>query len=435
MSEVGQRIRELRKFKKMTQQELSNGIVTRGYLSQIEKGLVHPSYDTLKSFAEKLDCNIESFYEEPQNKALILSQVKKKIKYIEGKIESGQFNEVSKSFLDFQTDMDNEDLFDVVDLGIICWIRGNLNEKEQCWNSAIENYHNSVDFFNEPKNVKYMIRSIDSLSNLYLKRGEFQEAFKFLNIAYDNLILYQVGGQLKASILINLGYCHLNFGEYHSAVRFLNEANKINKATNIYVKAGQVFLLLALCYKELSQYDNAEKSNNNALKFFIAVEDKENEATVYNNLANLYLTKHKINESIKYFLKSAQIFESINHEKGLLLSKSGLAKAYQQDQQYQGSQQICNQIINQPHNAQYRGYCYIILGEIEIEKKQFHQALNYFEKGLNIFKEANLKWGINVVIKKMANTFWLTKDFYKSASLYNTIEEKKEEKDIYPLFI
>ncbi|MCA0149689.1 helix-turn-helix domain-containing protein, partial [Rossellomorea vietnamensis] len=35
---IGVRIKELRQKKKMTQQELSQGIITRSYISQIEKG-------------------------------------------------------------------------------------------------------------------------------------------------------------------------------------------------------------------------------------------------------------------------------------------------------------------------------------------------------------------------------------------------------------
>ncbi|MGR5878339.1 helix-turn-helix domain-containing protein [Bacillus pacificus] len=36
---LGQRIKELRKQKKLTQEKLADGIITRSYLSQIEKGI------------------------------------------------------------------------------------------------------------------------------------------------------------------------------------------------------------------------------------------------------------------------------------------------------------------------------------------------------------------------------------------------------------
>ncbi|WP_368896491.1 helix-turn-helix domain-containing protein, partial [Priestia megaterium] len=80
---LGQRIKELRKESRLTQQDLSEGIITRSYLSQIEKGLVQPSFDVLEKLSEKLDCTVDDFFKTIENKDLLLSQVKKEIKTAE----------------------------------------------------------------------------------------------------------------------------------------------------------------------------------------------------------------------------------------------------------------------------------------------------------------------------------------------------------------
>lgn len=56
-AEVGQRIRELRKDKDMTIQELadSSEIGSKGHLSNVERGLVRPNIQTLKQVADGLD--------------------------------------------------------------------------------------------------------------------------------------------------------------------------------------------------------------------------------------------------------------------------------------------------------------------------------------------------------------------------------------------
>ncbi len=51
---IGEKIKSARKDKKLTQSELSRGIVTRNMLSAIESGTAKPSLDTLIKIAEKL---------------------------------------------------------------------------------------------------------------------------------------------------------------------------------------------------------------------------------------------------------------------------------------------------------------------------------------------------------------------------------------------
>ena len=432
MSEVGQRIKELRKSKGLTQQDLSEGVVTRSYLSQIEKGTVEPSYDTLKNLAEKLGCQVETFYEAPQNKALLLNQLKKNIKFIEERIESGQIEEAIKIYSNLK--IEDFYLLDQSDLGVLCWIRGTIEQHQHFYNEATETFNQSISYLEKTSNKKALMRSIDSLSNLHLQTGKNKKAFNLLNDAYANLIQYQMGCPLKVSILISLAYSNMNFAEYYSAIRFLKEANSINKATNIYVKAGQIFLLLALCYKETAQFTKAEEANNKALHFFIIAEDEESKASVYNNLANLYLTNEKNELAIEYFLKSISIFEALNHTKGLLLAKTGLAKAYQQAGEYESSEKICQQIVSQPNKKQYIGYAFLILGEIEIERVDFSKAQNFFLKSLKTFQEEDIKWGIVAASKKQAQTFFKQEEYQKAAILYNDIITE-EAKYSPPLFI
>ncbi len=51
---IGSKIKQLRKKRKMTQQELSDGIITRGMLSRIESDSALPSMQTLQALADRL---------------------------------------------------------------------------------------------------------------------------------------------------------------------------------------------------------------------------------------------------------------------------------------------------------------------------------------------------------------------------------------------
>jgi|GEM_PF-6672696 len=61
MTSIGEKIRELRRQRGMTQSSLGQGIVSASMMSQIESGRTRPSYTLLKSIANKLDVPVEYF--------------------------------------------------------------------------------------------------------------------------------------------------------------------------------------------------------------------------------------------------------------------------------------------------------------------------------------------------------------------------------------
>jgi HTH-type transcriptional regulator, quorum sensing regulator NprR len=58
---MGQRIRELRMQKGLTQSDLAMGIVTPSMISQLESGKAHPSHKVLFKLAAKLDVSVDTF--------------------------------------------------------------------------------------------------------------------------------------------------------------------------------------------------------------------------------------------------------------------------------------------------------------------------------------------------------------------------------------
>ncbi|MBY8911006.1 helix-turn-helix domain-containing protein, partial [Salinicoccus roseus] len=61
---IGQRIKEIRNNNNLTQEELADGIISRTYLSLIEKGSVHPSTNVLIKLSERLNCSVNDFMQE-----------------------------------------------------------------------------------------------------------------------------------------------------------------------------------------------------------------------------------------------------------------------------------------------------------------------------------------------------------------------------------
>ncbi len=79
---MGQKIKELRMEKKMTQAELAGDTVTRNMLSQIENGVAKPSVSTIQDIAKKLGVPTEYFFSDSHDldafrKIAVMPKIKK----------------------------------------------------------------------------------------------------------------------------------------------------------------------------------------------------------------------------------------------------------------------------------------------------------------------------------------------------------------------
>ncbi|BCD22728.1 hypothetical protein BC30090_1625 [Bacillus cereus] len=74
MATLGEKIKALRKEKKLTQTELAGSELTKSMLSQIENGKATPSMKTLQYIAEKLECEPSFLLEEDEGKIVELIQ-------------------------------------------------------------------------------------------------------------------------------------------------------------------------------------------------------------------------------------------------------------------------------------------------------------------------------------------------------------------------
>ncbi|WP_046216308.1 helix-turn-helix domain-containing protein [Paenibacillus wulumuqiensis] len=80
---IGQRIREVRQQRGMTQQQLAMGICNQSQISRIEKGVESVSADTLYRIARKCGVDVRIFYDMAQNEISEMQNIRKNILYLQ----------------------------------------------------------------------------------------------------------------------------------------------------------------------------------------------------------------------------------------------------------------------------------------------------------------------------------------------------------------
>ena len=102
---VGEKLKKARKEQGLTQAALSQGIVTRNMLSEIENGVSAPSIATIKALAARLELPIEYFFSEEDD--LFFFQKKNLLPHLKQAMARGNYRECIRLFK--QSDLSTDD--------------------------------------------------------------------------------------------------------------------------------------------------------------------------------------------------------------------------------------------------------------------------------------------------------------------------------------
>lgn len=415
MNNIAQRIREIRIEKGLTQAELAEGIITRSYLSQIERGIFEPSYDVLEKLAKKLECDVEKILnQQPQNKNLIALQIRRQIKLAEKNIQESNIDKAKRIIENTTFNLLGEDV-ENEEKGILFWITGVISQKKRDFLKAINYYRKSIEVL-ENINQEKTVRSLSDLGYLYSLMDKNQEALEVLNRANKLAIYEQIGGQTRISLLLNLGIVHGKLNELYSAINFLIEALELNKSLKIFYKSGEINMALGICYMQLNRNELAKECYSKAIDFFELSNDIEKKAGTLNNLGILLRQMGNVDESLDKFKESIELFK----EKGNLNERFNveleLAETYLKVTEYEKIYKICNNIIDLGINKQFTAKAYELLGDVEKQKNNYSMAINYYNDSERYFN------GFNSDIIKKLN--------YKKSQIYHILGEYNKSSSI-----
>lgn len=325
MNTVGMKLRQLRKKQKLTQSELAIGIVNRSYISQLEKGMVQPSYKLLLKFSERLQCDIHDFFED-EDKSLLSFDIKKALSSLEYAVINDHFADAAEHLNDLEKNLES---LNQSDLALYYFCQGRILQRMKLQNEeAIAAYEKSYEIFCSLQYSEQRLRTSNYLTSLLINQDQLSKAFSYLNEAYEDSIAFKASGVEKISLLNNLGLAHAKKGEYYSAIRFLKQALSISSKTSIYYQTGVVYMVLGLCYRRMNEYENASAAYAKALLFFEGTDDQLNLAGTYTNLGILSRYLLDAGSAMSYLQSAHEIYKQEKDVKGISNTLYELAVTY-----------------------------------------------------------------------------------------------------------
>ncbi|HEY4600098.1 MAG TPA: tetratricopeptide repeat protein [Cerasibacillus sp.] len=416
MNHIAQRIREMRIEKGLTQAELAEGIITRSYLSQIERGAFEPSYDVIEKLAKKLECNIEDLLnQKPKNKNLLLLQIQREIKLAEKNILESNIDKAKKTIENTTFNLLEEDTTDE-EKGILYWIKGKINESDGNLSAAITYYHKSADVLGECNQEK-KVRTLADLGYAYSQSNQNYKALDVLSKANKLAIYEQISGQIRIFLLLNLGVVHGKLNELYSAINFLEEALDLNDSLEMYYKSGEINMALGICYMQLNKTGEAHQYYSKAIDFFVLINDLENQAGTLNNLGILLRQTRNLQESVEKLNKSIELFKELGHSSKKMNVELELAETFLQLGEFKEMEIICRNIVEQSKEKEYIAKAYELLGDMEKERKNYSLAIDCFNQSATCLNDSNSNM-IRRLNFKQAEIYHVLGDYEKASFIF-----------------
>lgn len=232
------------------------------------------------------------------------------------------------------------------------------------------------------------------LASNYENNGDYHTAIRYINegLAFSSKVNSL---EIKAKMFSKLGAMYDNQKDYQNALKYYKKGLALMKKLKNKLRIANYNITVGNLFGKIKQVSNAEIHLNEAINSF---DNKYDKVIALNNLALMYEGNNLYNEAIKTFIESKNVLES-----------------------------------NSPVDSTFLAASFINIGRLYGKLKQFDNALVYQKKALNIAMLIGEKSRINFFLHDIANTYFLMGDI-KNAKMYNDKIVLIDDNDFYKSF-
>ncbi|WP_078392779.1 helix-turn-helix domain-containing protein [Shouchella patagoniensis] len=257
--EVGRKIRDLRKYYRMTQEELAEGICTQASISKIEKNAeTYISAQILYSISQRLGVSIEYFFND--NEVLNISYI----------------NEVCDQLNELVTNKNYGEAYEIVKLEKknVKFITKRHLKKYLLWREALcINYLfgkkpealemiNEALLLSETTEKNYSLEDLDIVTSKAILLGELEDwkaSLDLYNTILENIkkIPYQKDRLTLINIFYNASRSAIKLNDYNQALLFCNKGILVCKQEKTFFLLGHLNYQKAECLIHINMQDMA----------------------------------------------------------------------------------------------------------------------------------------------------------------------------------
>ncbi|ARU61338.1 hypothetical protein CBW65_10255 [Tumebacillus avium] len=387
MFSLGQRIRELRMKKGITQIDLAKGLCTPSMISQIESDRARPSYKILFAIAERLEVPLEKLLSDVDLNLEYVSTYKMARAMVAAKEHSSAIPLLKELLETPRTQISTMDImFELAD----CYLHTDqLSEAEKLFNQVYELSILRQDHQQQALTLK-------NIGLVEFRRKRYQlAAYQWHKGLEEADKMEEQDVFLKASILFNLGLVHDKLGNLSEALDYYNGASGLYEATGSLYEIGHVYMGLGMSYKRLNDLEKASEYSERATAIFNGLDNVLISVKLQVTCAVLQADKGMVEEAEQMLEKGIAKLKELGQKEEEGMAIVELAKLRLQQGDLQRAEELCREARGLlPELHMYQGWINRIHGQIAIERNQREEAIRRFQMAADCFKhmDAITEW-------------------------------------------
>ena len=246
MTMIGQRIKEIRNNNNLTQEELAEGIISRTYLSLIEKGTVQPSTNVLVKLSKRLNCTVNDFMTEVSHFKYNNFEILREIGHYELKVTNEDYDAI-KYFI--EKEYEHIEDIPLPDSGRIYLIYANYYYYLKDIKKARLNIDKALHNLSTVAINQHYINAVMLKAKLLVDDGKVDQAVDVLESALYMLTKFDELNLSDLKLRYALVKCYIIFKQYYTASRIIKDIDSISNRLGIDYKPEaieklKVFLLI-----------------------------------------------------------------------------------------------------------------------------------------------------------------------------------------------
>ena len=287
--------------------------------------------------------------------------------------------------IDLAFDLNDSNLitYTMLNLGIL---KESLGKTEEAIKILIQCKQISI----ESNNHEYVIKSLNSLGNVYLAQADYSKALvTFIDGVNESDKLDDA--YLKSALPIGVGNTYLVLSDYENAILYYFKALDIAEKEN-YVMIKMVALTnIGSTYLVLKKYDEAKKILNRSMDFFVANNHQQYVAKSYDLMGKVYTETNQLDSALFYYHKSLKIYRETKGP-GVVYCLYSLGNVLITEGDYEQAEKYLLEAkkISETNSYYYNlAHTYITLARLYTITDE-EKGLFYYNKSLQIAEEHNI---------------------------------------------
>ncbi|PWK16225.1 helix-turn-helix domain-containing protein [Tumebacillus permanentifrigoris] len=378
---LGQKIREWRMRKGITQTELAEGLVTPSMISQIESDKANPSFKLLEGISRKLDVPIDEFLMDMQEQ-LEEDTRYKLAKSLMGTKDYAKAISVLEGLSSTDDAHENEIKFDLAD----AYVHSKNFEKA---NKLLEGMLEVVALERDRSKAVQLYWKLGwakmRANDYIMAKHYFNQSLKELSKATD------YAAEQKGILFVHYALTLSYLGEVQGALGYYKNAIDTFQGTSSLNLLGFAYQGLANTYYRLGEFKLAAETTRTAITMFRSVNDRLQEFRTKQNYAIIQYELQNYSEAISLFQECIDEFKALK-ENDLIANVYGeMGIVHFRMKEYQNAEKWCFRALELlPAEHSERAFVYRTMGLMYKELQNQERSLEYMLSSAGLFEKFGL---------------------------------------------